>query len=176
MLSKRGSRRWSVRASARRRPTLGASPDRTDSGATNSVRVFGRSLQPYSVRTMRADFSSRSRSKNLSRTWAKRRGGNGPYATVEASPSGRGLRSAPGQTNSFASVITIQDRSASRPRRFFVSMGTSTVLLGSEGRVCVIGTTRTYFSPFSSVTTNTTAQGRSFTPSSRPCSCSIFQR
>lgn len=122
----------------------------------------------YSVRCTRLDFSRWSRSRKLSRTWAKRRGGRGPYAIVEASRPGRGRRSGPGHTNSFASVITIQERSASRPRRLLVSVGISTASMGLVGGVCVIGRTRTSCSPSSSVTTNTTAHGGSFIRITRP--------
>jgi hypothetical protein len=81
------------------------------------------------------------------------------------------LMSGPGQPNTFASLTTIQERSSSSPRRRFVSDGISTASAEFSGGECVTGTTVTLGRRRSSSTASTTAQGRSFTPSSRPRKC-----
>ncbi|SNB83236.1 hypothetical protein SAMN06265338_1257 [Rhodoblastus acidophilus] len=116
------------------------------------------------------------RADHLSRTSAKRARGNRPYATLDASPRAAGRKSGPGQMKRLLSVRMIQERSSSKPRRRFVAAGISTAWSGSAGGVCVIGSTVTRCSPFSSVRASKTAQGRSFTPSSCPRKNSLSHR
>ena len=94
-----------------------------------------------------------------------------------SSRPGTSRRSGLGQMNALASEITIQDRSPSspsRPRRVLVVAGISTASSSFSGGVCVMGRTSTCCSLASSTTAITIAQGRSFNPSSHPCSCSRF--
>ena len=130
----------------------------------------------YSVLRTTSIWRVRKFPRNLSRMVLKKRGGTIPNTIDLTSPEMTGRKSDPGHRNKLPSETMTHDFSASRPRWLLRDAGISSALL-SCGAVWVIGKTATSGSvPSSWSTTSTMAQGRSFTPSSRPAVASRFSQ
>ncbi|GCC42891.1 hypothetical protein chiPu_0027153, partial [Chiloscyllium punctatum] len=130
----------------------------------------------YLVRGTRRRRPALAKSRSFSRAAVASFGGSGPYQMLGGVWRPAARRSGPGQAKTLASLQTIQDRCASRPRRALVTAGISIAVAGSAGGLCVTGTTiATMRSPSRRVAA-TSAQGRFLIPSSAPRRCSSAHR